>query len=212
MSLPMYLSKLVLNERHHRVYRDLGNAHALHQRIMQGFPDESREQPRFDWHILYRYEPDNLAVLVQSTIQPDWNQLPEDYLQEVKCHSAEVMAAMVQNLKSGRRLQFRLRANPSKRDAKTGKVLGIFRQADQVNWLDRKGTQHGFRTHGIDTVSSPNILGFKGKGKPPIKITTVLYQGVLEILDVDLFTRALVEGIGRGRSYGCGLLSIARWN
>lgn len=205
----MYLSKLGLNERDRQVYRDLGNAHALHQRIMQGFPDEERQQARSDWHVLYRHEPkpDSIVLLVQSTIQPDWNQLPVGYLQD---HAIKPMDAMLKNLQSGQRLQFQLRANPSKRDSKTRKTIGLFQQTEQVNWLNRKGEQHGFKADRIYTVPSPNILGFKAKGSPPIKITTVLYQGVLEIVDVDLFTQALRQGIGRGRTYGCGLLSIAR--
>lgn len=33
-------------------------------------------------------------------------------------------------------------------------------------------------------------------------------QGVLQVLDLELFTKSFTHGIGRGRSYGCGLLQI----
>ena len=44
----MYLTKLELNNRDRAVLNDLGNAHKLHQRIMQAFPDEERENARAD--------------------------------------------------------------------------------------------------------------------------------------------------------------------
>jgi CRISPR system Cascade subunit CasE len=40
----------------------------------------------------------------------------------------------------------------------------------------------------------------------------VLYQGILQVENSNLLFEAIRQGIGRGRSYGCGLLSIARIN
>ncbi|MCG9890560.1 MAG: type I-E CRISPR-associated protein Cas6/Cse3/CasE [Thermosynechococcaceae cyanobacterium MS004] len=38
----------------------------------------------------------------------------------------------------------------------------------------------------------------------------MLYQGILQVEDPALLVEAIRQGIGRGRSYGCGLISIAR--
>lgn len=204
----MYLSKLELNARHRDVLRDLSNAHKLHQRIMQAFPDEeNRESPREDWHILFRQEPDSDVVLVQSDLEPDWSKLPEGYLHE---HLTKPMNLEVGQFVPGRVYQFRLKANPSKRDNKTRKTIGLFHRPDQLAWLQRQADRCGFRLQGVDVVPSPNVFGMKGKGSAPIRITTALYQGVLEVLEPEPFFAALQQGIGRGRSYGCGLLSIAR--
>jgi CRISPR system Cascade subunit CasE len=205
----MYLSKLVLNPRKTEVLRDLSNAHKLHQRIMQAFPDEeNRDHPREGWHILFRQEPDSDIVLVQSEIEPDWSKLPDGYWSN---HNVKPVTFDAAQFGSGRILQFRLRANPSKRDKETRKTIGLFRQADQLAWLERQADRCGFKLHGVDVIPSPNVFGIKGKGSPPIRITTALYQGILEVTDPNQFLNVLRQGIGRGKSYGCGLLSVARF-
>lgn len=203
----MYIAKLELNERNREVHRDLGNAHALHQRIMQAFPDEQREQARAGWNILFRQEPDSSVVLVQSAIAGNWDQLPSAYL---ITHQSKEFTAEVQQFKAGRILQFRLKANPSKRDNKTKKLIGMLHASDQIAWLERQAAQHGFSVQGVDLMPMPNIFGIKKGAKAPIRLGAVLYQGILQITESDRFVAALQSGIGRGRSYGCGLLSTAQ--
>jgi CRISPR system Cascade subunit CasE len=205
----MYISQLVLNARNREVLRDLSNAHKLHQRIMQAFPDEEdREKPREDWHILFRQEPDNDQVLVQSAIEPDWSILPEGYL--MNCKGPKSFDLDPDNLTAGRVFQFRLRANPSKRDPKTKKTIGFYHRADQLAWLERQGDRCGFCLHVVDVIPSPNVFGIKQKGTAPIRLTTALYQGTLEVTNSAAFFPVVQQGLGRGKSYGCGLLSIAR--
>jgi CRISPR system Cascade subunit CasE len=203
----MYLSKLVLNGRDRTVLRDLSNAHALHQRIMQAFPDEQRTNPRADWNILYRHEPDSDVILVQSDLEPDWESFPEGYLIQ---HPSKPVNLTASQLAAGRLFQFRLKANPSKRDKQTRKTIGMFRQTDQLAWLERQASQHGFTISNVDIVPTPNIFGVKAKGTSPIRIQTAIFQGVLQITQPEPFIQAMHQGIGRGRSYGCGLLSISR--
>ncbi|MBW4696084.1 MAG: type I-E CRISPR-associated protein Cas6/Cse3/CasE [Lyngbya sp. HA4199-MV5] len=208
----MYLSKLVLNERERTVQRDLSNAHALHQRIMQAFPDEQRDNPCADWNVLFRLEPDSGIVLVQSGIAPNWTHLPSGYCSDRTDQPIQFkpFEPQVNHFQPGQRLQFRLKANPSKRDKQTRKLIGMFHQTDQIAWLERQAEQHGFTLLGVDVIPTPNVFGVKEKGKAPIRILTVMYQGILEITDSAQFINAMQQGIGRGRSYGCGLLSVAR--
>jgi CRISPR system Cascade subunit CasE len=207
----MYLSQLVLNARKSDVLRDLSNAHKLHQRIMQAFPDEEdRDSPRQDWHILFRQEPDSDVVLVQSDLEPDWSRLPDGYLRQ--CHGPKLFSLSPEQVSSGRCFQFRLRANPSKRDNKTKKTVGFYRRPDQLAWLERQADRCGFRLLGVDVVPSPNLFGLKHKGTSPVRIVTALYQGVLEVTQPDQFLTVVQQGLGRGKSYGCGLLSLARIN
>ncbi|NJP10756.1 MAG: type I-E CRISPR-associated protein Cas6/Cse3/CasE [Leptolyngbyaceae cyanobacterium RU_5_1] len=208
----MYLSKLILNERDRTVQHDLSNAHNLHRRIMQAFPDQQRDNPRADWQVLFRQEPDSSIVLVQSGIEPNWTHLPRNYLSDRTDHPIQFKPfnPQVSHLQPGQILQFRLKANPSKRDKQTRKLIGMFHASDQMAWLERQSSQHGFKPLGVDVIPTPNVFGMKAKGTAPIRILTVLYQGMLEITDSARFIEAIQHGIGRGRSYGCGLLSIAR--
>jgi len=218
----MYLSQLILNERQPQVYGDLGNAHRFHQRIMQAFPDEvEREKPRQDWNILFRHEPDSEVVLVQSDIAPDWSRLPENYLLHSQVKEVHLT---VEQLAKGRIFRFRLRTNPSKRDKATRKIIGFFRSKDQKKWLHDQGKKHGFSILGhndnddqddnahLEVIPSPSIFGIKEKGTSPIRIHTVLFQGILQVTNPEAFIQVMQKGIGRGRSYGCGLLSLMRVN
>ncbi|WP_039727685.1 type I-E CRISPR-associated protein Cas6/Cse3/CasE [Leptolyngbya iicbica] len=205
----MYLSKLLLNSQKTSVLRELSNAHKFHQRIMQAFPDEeSRDRPREDWHILFRQEPDSDIVLVQSEIEPDWSKLPDGYLR--KSSEPKPFNLSPEVLSAGNVFQFRLRANPSKRDSKTKKTVGFYRRPDQLAWLERQGDRCGFRLLTADVVPSPNVFGRKQQGAAPIRIATALFQGVLEVTAPEPFLSTVQHGLGRGKSYGCGLLSLAR--
>ena len=204
----MYLTKLELNNRDRTVLNDLGNAHKLHQRIMQAFPDEERENARADWNVLFRQEPESDVVLVSSAVEGNWNRLPSGYLSQ---HLSKPFDVEKTPFTVGQLLQFRLKANPSKRDNQTRKLIGMFHEADQLEWLTRQGDRNGFGIKGVDVIQTPNIFGSKGAGKAPIRLATVLYQGVLKVTEIDRLVVALQQGIGRGRSYGCGLLSVARF-
>jgi CRISPR system Cascade subunit CasE len=205
----MDLSKLELNLKNRKVQQDLSNVHALHQRIMQGFPDENRDRARADWHVLFRHEPDSAVLLVQSVsdVSPNWQQLPSEYLTNFELKSIDTV---LEQLQSGRILQFRLKANPSKRSKETGKTFALTSKEDRLLWLDRQALRSGFEVLEVDLIPVPDIYGRKPKSSASIKIISVLFQGVLRITDIDLFQTALQHGIGRGRTYGCGLLSVAK--
>ena len=209
----MYLSQLILNDRDRKVRHDLSNIHNLHRSIMQAFPDlepptdGEQKRVRADWQILFRLEADSNVLLVQSELEPDWGKLPLTYLSQQQCKPFQ---PEMSQFPIDRLLRFRLKANPSKRDIKTRKTVGLYSQPDQENWFTRQATQHGFSVEGLDIIPAANLWGAKAKGQPPIKIHTALFQGVLKVQDPALFVKAIREGIGKGKSYGCGLLSLQR--
>jgi CRISPR system Cascade subunit CasE len=203
----MYLSQLIFNDRDRKVLHDLSNIHNLHRSIMQAFPDEKREQARADWQVLFRLEPDSNVLLVQSELEPDWDKLPLTYLRQQQCKPFQPKTSQ---FPVDRLLRFRLKANPSKRDKETRKTVGLYSQPDQEAWFARQAAQHGFSVEGLDIIPAANLWGEKAKGQPQIKIHTALFQGVLKVQDPALLVMAIQQGIGRGRSYGCGLLSLSK--
>ncbi len=54
----------------------------------------------------------------------------------------------------------------------------------------------------------PQVVSKDSRGNP-LTFASVLFEGLLEVTDADRFRQALVEGIGSGKAYGFGLLSIA---
>jgi CRISPR system Cascade subunit CasE len=110
----MYLSQLVLNGRDRSVQRDLSNAHALHQRIMQAFPDNQSVNPRANWNLLFRHEPDSDVILVQSSLEPTWEKLPHSYLMK---HAVKLFEHQTSQLEAGRIIQFPVRPTSLAREA-----------------------------------------------------------------------------------------------
>jgi CRISPR system Cascade subunit CasE len=209
----MYLSQIILNDRDRKVRHDLSNIHNLHRSIMQAFPDvetlpeEEQKRVRADWQILFRLEPDSNVLLVQSELEPDWGKLPLTYLTQKQCKPFQ---PEISQFPVDRLLRFRLKANPSKRDKETRKTVGLYYQPEQEVWFGRQAVQHGFSVEGLDIIPAANLWGEKARGQPQIKIHTALFQGVLKVQDPALLVAAIQQGIGRGKSYGCGLLSLQR--
>jgi CRISPR system Cascade subunit CasE len=215
----MYISKLILNDRDRKVRHDLSNIHNLHRSITHAFPDveplpeEEQKRIRADWQILFRLEPDSNILLVQSELEPDWGKLPPSYFRPQPKHPGyehKPFQPEPSQFPVDRLLRFRLKANPSKRDKETRKTVGLYSQADQEAWFRRQAAQHGFSVEGVDIIPAANLWGEKAKGQPQIKIHTALFQGVLKVQDPALLVTAIQQGIGRGKSYGCGLLSLQR--
>lgn len=199
----MFLSLIEPNPQHPNVHRDRQDAHRMHQRIMQAFPDELRQTARSDWRILFRVEPDQNTILVQSDLRPDWQRLPSRYLTGSACHP---ISPLLQQIQDGKTFQFRLMANPSKRDARTRKTVFLRDPQDQIDWMIRKGTQHGFAAHQVGLMGDRDEHGRKRRHR--ITIGQTLFQGLLIVQNAEQVRSAVCTGIGRGKAYGCGLFSL----
>lgn len=74
-------------------------------------------------------------------------------------------------------------------------------------WLEKKAESNGFKLHSV-IADGYQQHHFKKRG---IKISTLDFQGVLEVTEPEVFIRdALYKGIGPSKAFGCGLLSLAR--
>lgn len=80
------------------------------------------------------------------------------------------------------------------------------------------GTTHRGHDHHGDryrlTVGDRRGLAFdkrgdEGKRGGRVSIVTVTFDGHLEVRDPAVFRRALTQGIGKAKAYGCGLLTLA---
>jgi CRISPR system Cascade subunit CasE len=232
----MYLSRLLLDPQRRDVQHDLGDVHALHRRLLTAFPLRSADEPgaRAQFGVLYRLDERAVnapQVLVQSQEQPDWTLLPQGYLLDgldnPACKPVDDFYAA---LTPGTVLRFRLRANPTRRvfqlkdgeDAKwRGKRVELQGGDNCLAWLQRKGEQHGFALlvsgrqpafGDVRVTDEGKLQGRRAEQSGPIRLTlaAVRFDGRLTITDVDRFRDALASGIGSGKAYGFGLLSVAR--
>jgi CRISPR system Cascade subunit CasE len=228
----MFLSKLVLNTRDRQTRYDLARPYEMHRTLMNGYP-HPRVENRCD--LLFRVEPSRMGppvVLVQTREDPtEWSGLPINYLLEpAHCKPFELF------IPAGQRLRFRLRANPTKRVAAknerlggvmAGKRIGLTTEAEQLRWLLDKGEPGGFRIPGEwvkakrpdrdEPALVPNFRvdvvpdGRDRNGKPGHagEFLAVRFEGALVVIDSERFRNTVAAGIGSGKAFGFGLLSVA---
>ncbi len=234
--MEIYLTRMELNTRSRSVWDDLSNPQRLHKTVSSGFPKiggqddlppHERKTPRNQYRLLHRLEFDRytgkVVLLVQSRVEPDWSSLGEAYAENIESKSLHDKYSEIGN---GTRMIFRLQANPTKRDAATRnpekpkqrKRVDIRKDEDRIEWLHRKGSECGFRVVNSQIKESVLNLASAQQGSvkfrrelnaPKITLGSVVFEGVLEVTDAESFKNALANGVGGGKAYGFGLLSVA---
>lgn len=216
----MFLSRLVLNIASPRVLADLANIQALHRAIMLGFGvAPAGTQPRDHFGVLMRVEGTAGSapptVLVSSSGEPDWTHLPAGYL----ALPAEVlpMDKMLAALRAGLALRFRIAAIPYRYEERQGFTLdgrpararkvNLERPAEQHAWLREHLVRAGADLGDYQAVRLRDVRGTRNDGD--LSYRGMRFEGTLVVRDPEAFRTALASGVGPGKAYGFGLLSVA---
>lgn len=225
----MYLSRLILNPRSPAVRRDIADCHQMHRTILTAFP-QTDHSARQAFNILHRLEIKEqgamISLLVQSQVMPDWSRLPDRYLVRMAGNPAckDVTTAYA-GITDDAELRFRLLANPTKKTErpgmKNGKRVFLGDPNEQLDWLVRKAEAGGFQLVGATAESEdlqliiesrPETGGWvQGRRESAtVEFGGVLFEGRLRVTNQDRFRATLELGIGSGKAYGFGLLSVGR--
>lgn len=214
----LYLSRLRLNPRQHEVRRILANGYTLHQRVMVAFPDTS-EAAREAFGVLYRLDVDaetgTPTLLVQSTVLPDWRGATGSSLLEAGTRpEIKEISTSYDAIASGTLLRFRLRANPTRRvhahhsqDPLAGKRVNLRTDEQRQAWLERKVADAGCQLVGCTMRDEQTQRGTGGGMQ--LSHGAVVFDGALHVIDPGLLRTAIRRGIGAGKAFGFGLLSVA---
>ena len=177
---------------------------------------------------LFRVDPGPGAraiILVQSAVEPDW-----DYA----FHNAGYLLAAPAETKqfdvsftAGQHLRFRLVANPTRRLSKHSRERDG--EPVQEKWIGRRvpvpydqlldwlavwrfhpDDSPGFSPHKDRTSVQPGYVYVnKKRDGRAHRLFSVRYEGLLEVTDPEKFRTTLIRGIGPGKAFGFGLLSVA---
>jgi CRISPR system Cascade subunit CasE len=207
----MYLSRLTLNPRHRRAQRELAQPYQMHRSLLRAFPDGlDREKERVLFRVEVNPRTGEPTILLQSTLQPDWGWLKEDGARNYLLRPPQTKTFDL-NLASGQTLAFRLRANPTvKRKFPNGdhKRVGLYRDEEQITWLERKGQHGGFRLLAARSGGQDTAGGWD-KERHKLKLLAVQFDGLLQVTDPQQLRQTVRQGIGSGKGLGFGLLSLA---
>jgi CRISPR system Cascade subunit CasE len=124
---------------------------------------------------------------------------------------------LLERIKDGTVWHFRLTANPTKccRNAKgeRGTVQAHTTQFYQKKWLLERGEKCGFyiKEDDFTVMKSCWQRFYKGtERKKPVTLLTVTYEGILTVTDAERFRRTLTDGMGRGKAFGMGMLTVVK--
>lgn len=200
----MYLTRLRLDPRSVQARRDLAEPYEMHRTLVRAFVRNAEQVPP---RILWRVEPTAVwsepVVLVQAQVSADWSVLeglpnylksnaetrdisPEGWLQPERCY------------------RFRLFANPTV--TRDGKRQGLVSEEAQLAWLARQGERHGFAVEAALVTGSELLRSRKQDSR--ICVLQACFEGRLRVQNSTALASALRSGIGAGKAFGCGLLSL----
>ena len=226
----MCLTRFQMNPARRGARKLLSSPQAMHAAVRAGFAeptdherpgDDGRPGARTLWRLdttaattvhLYIVSPGrpDLTHLVEQAGWPTADREPwvgRDY------------GGLLGSLHAGPRWAFRLTANPThsgrkSAESKDTQRFGYLREEEQVKWLVDRAGRNGFAL-ATQGDGQPNLRlhrrqtqTFK-RGMGTVTLTTVTYDGILQVDDADAFRRALTSGIGHAKAYGCGLLTLA---
>ena len=204
----MHLTRLRLDPRSAQARRDLASPYDMHRTLVRAFvSDAEQTPPRFLW----RLEPTSPwrapELLVQSAHPARWEALAAlpGYLQAERPWETRPLDELP-GLTAQSRCRFRLWANPTV--TREGKRRGLVAETEQLAWLTRQGEQHGFSVETV-LVTGQDMLESR-KADTRLTLLQVRFEGVLRVTDPTLLSQAVQAGIGPGKAFGCGLLSLAR--
>ncbi|MBQ6121254.1 MAG: type I-E CRISPR-associated protein Cas6/Cse3/CasE [Clostridia bacterium] len=206
----MYMTRMELDRSRRATILALASPNKLHGAIESSF---SGERQRRLWRI------DELNgkcyLLVVSEAKPDFSAAAAQFAPTPDCWETREYGTFLQRITVGSHWHFRLSANPtishSREGEKRGKVYAHVTAEQQKNWLMQRAAKSGFRLkEDYEVVKRDTLTFYKGADRKRVTLGVCEYEGWLEVTDADLMRAALTNGIGRGKAYGLGLLTIAQ--
>lgn len=211
----MYISRMKLNLNARHTMRALAEPKLFHGAIEAACPGpRQRNLWRIDslgqdcYMMMVTPELPDLAAAVAQYGFPDGDPAWEskDY------------TPLLQRIQPGTHWHFRLTANPVHHSAgnaqmgERGKVLAHVTSAHQQQWLKDKAPSHGFLLEdgAFLAINSQQLRFRKGTSGPMVTLQSVTFEGELTVTDAELFVEALTKGIGRGKAYGMGMMTVVR--
>lgn len=108
------------------------------------------------------------------------------------------------------RYRFKVIVNPTRRDSASHKLVPVKGREAIGDWFSERAEHSwGFRvSHEHLQVDRVDVLRFKDKRQHPVTLAQAHIRGQLEVTDRTQFKHSFTKGIGRARTFGCGLLQI----
>lgn len=205
----MYLTRMALDITNRKTLQALSSPSMFHGAVESALPGERRRN-------LWRIDQLNgqYYLLVLSEDKPDLTQTVKQFAKKNEAWVTKDYAPFLARIQDGTVWNFRLCANPTysvvQENGKRGRVCAHSTREHQRIWLKNQGEKHGFSLNddSFDVVHTQWYHFNKGNKKNRISMLAVTYEGILEVADAETFRKMLIEGLGREKAYGVGLMTL----
>lgn len=221
----MWFSSISINLQKRMGRTLLGNRQEMHKAVLQAFPPDAVEEA--DGRVLWRLDSEKHrhTLYVVSPVEPDFTHIMEKAGWVSQTWSSISYDSFLQKLRVGQQWGFRLQANPVKRQFVSGgrgKILPHVTPDQQIQWLVERSGDLGFSLLDVESeralvsVTRQEDLRFSrhdknlGGRRKQVTLRNVQFDGVLKVTDANMLSSTLTGGIGKGKAYGCGLLTLRR--
>ncbi|MEV7177769.1 type I-E CRISPR-associated protein Cas6/Cse3/CasE [Kitasatospora sp. NPDC093679] len=210
----LWLSRIIPDQQHRAARRDGTSAVALHHRIMSLFPDGvPSAEPRRHLGVLFRTEtgPHGNQILIQSSQEPDLTRLPDQYGQA----QTRTLTPFLDAFRPGLPVRYRIAANAIRKPGRTTREMHRLSSVVPLSglaadeWWTRQAEAAGLTLTTLHSTPLDAAHGTRRDDRQQVKHARTLFEGTALIADPDRLRTRLAEGIGKGKAYGCGLLSLA---
>ena len=170
---------------------------------------------RLLWRIDKIY--DRMCLFVLSNEKPKLSRFCKKFSDSEDSFTVKGYDSFLDKLQENDVCRFRLAANPTWSEkslndsGKRGKVHAHTVPLAQKKWLIDHSAKNGFSlSEDSFAILESEWRRFMKKDGSNLSLIYVKYEGILKITNIDLFRSVLTSGIGRGKAYGMGLMTVIR--
>lgn len=209
----MYLTRMELDIKNRNTMKLLQSRSKIHG-VVESALREYKNRTRKLWRLDKLQE--RLYLLILSEEKPDLKDAVESYGKKTAGFETKDYTPLLNKIRRDSRWHFRLVANPTKSifipdKDKRGKVAACISAAQQEDWLYTRAEKNGFLLNREEFRTVGNDWHFfnkKQEGTSRVSLQETAYEGLLTVSDEEKFKMLLCNGIGRGKAYGMGLLTV----
>lgn len=225
----MYLARIALNpfKRSTReLIRDTQKLHSAVQTLFgNGFPADptgkARDRGKGSAVPLWRLDAgsDSMFLLSCGFTEPNVAVMDREYgFDGAGLSRAEDYTSALAHLAPGTVMDFRFTGNVVRRHCEprvgdrrnpTTRTIAVLDPMEQIQWLVRQGRAHGFEI-GKGVTTETDRDSFVKPDRNRVTLFKTRFEGKLRVTDPVALRTAMREGIGRGRAYGCGMLTVSQ--
>lgn len=205
----LYLSSLAFRNEYlaRHIFK---NTHHQHQLVMSLFEDRGTSQTRSDFKVLWRRESrsGNSGFLIQSTVEPDLSWVKNEAMRSNLTLRTRPLDDVLEDFLSRELISYKIMTNPIRRQG--NRRIPIRGRENILSWWQEKAVKIGLTLADNQTiVDVNNTEQVKKPSGHELVLNSSTIVGRALVDDPGLLRIAVENGIGHGKPYGFGLLSLA---